>query len=75
MSYTSLNERNRFDKEVLMDSAKRMVIKHWITIIFVVIVVIIVLCQLGSISSKLSDINRGITTLSSKIYIGADNGK
>ena len=75
MSYTPLNEHNRFDKEVLMDSAKRMVIKHWITIIFVVIVIVIVLCQLGSISSKLSDINRGRTTLSSKIYIGTDNGK
>ena len=75
MSYAPLNERNHFDKEVLIDSAKRMVIKHWITIIFVVIVIVIVLCQLGSISSKLSDINKGITTLSSKIYISADNGK
>ena len=62
-----------FDGAIMLENAKQTVVKHWVVMVFVVIVVLIVLCQLGSISSKLSNINRSITSLSSKIYIGATN--
>lgn len=64
-----------FNGQMMLETAKQMVVKHWVSMVFAVIVIVIILCQLGSISSKLSDINRGITTLSSKIYISADKGQ